>query len=56
MSNVCEVQYSDGTQEQFAYDLVGQLVYAKNQTGELILLRDRKGRIVRETRRNLLHA
>ena len=49
VSNVARVQYGDGTEASFRYDLVGRLLSATNEAGTASFERDGRGNIVRET-------
>ena len=48
MGNIRSIRYVDGTEARFEYDLLGRVVSATNEAGEVRLDRDDRGRVVRE--------
>ena len=48
MSNLTSVRYTDGTEARFTYDALGRVLTATNDTCEVRLDRDARGRVVRE--------
>ena len=48
MGNISSIRYVDGTEARFEYDVLGRVVSATNEAGEVRLDRDDRGRVVRE--------